>query len=181
MALSYRNVGIGDANARMSVRPDGRISLLTTYADTGTGAHTILCQMIAEVLEIPFSQVGLEVGTTDAFRSESGTGASRVTFVLGQAVLNAADKLKALLCERAAAMLGVSGDQVILKNGRLRVDRIALVAFARRSWPKPRPARDQLEVESYHGALKPRPKECSLPAWPKSTSTWRPVKYPCAS
>ena len=108
IALSYRNVGLGDANARMSVSPDGRISILTTYADTGTGAHTILCQMVAEVLDIPFSQVRLEVGTTDCFRSESGTGASRVTFVLGQAVLDAAAKLKTLLRERAAQMLGVS-------------------------------------------------------------------------
>src|SRR5256714_15611527 len=78
--------------------------------------------MAAEVLDVPFSEVGLEVGTTDAFRSESGTGASRVTFVLGQAVLKAAAKLKSLLCERAAAMLGASSDQGILKNGRLRVD-----------------------------------------------------------
>jgi CO/xanthine dehydrogenase Mo-binding subunit len=151
MALSYRHVGLGDANARMSVKPDGRISILTTYADTGTGAHTILCQMVAEVLDVPFSQVGLEVGTTDAFRSESGTGASRVTFVLGQAVLKAAAKLKSLLCERAAAMLGVSSDQVILKNGRLRVDQdsarsLSLAELAQAATDKS----FQLEVESYH-------------------------------
>ena len=119
LALSYRNVGIGDANARLSVGPDGIVSLLITYADTGTGAHTILCQMIAEVLEIPFSQVKLEVGTTDCFRFEAGTGASRVTFVLGQAVLNAVDKLKALLRERAAEMLGVSADEIAIEKGRL--------------------------------------------------------------
>jgi CO/xanthine dehydrogenase Mo-binding subunit len=101
MALSYRHVGLGEANARMRLNPDGKITILTTYADTGTGAHTILCQMVAEVLDVPLEQVGLEVGTTDAFRSESGTGASRVTFVLGQAVLKAAGQLKALLCELA--------------------------------------------------------------------------------
>ena len=106
MALSYRHVGLGEANARMRLNPDGKVSILTTYADTGTGAHTILCQMVAEVLDVPLDQVGLEVGTTDAFRSESGTGASRVTFVLGQAVLKATAQLKSLLCERAAEMLG---------------------------------------------------------------------------
>ena len=43
MALSYRHVGIGDANARMSVKPDGRVSILTTYADTGhRSAHDSL-------------------------------------------------------------------------------------------------------------------------------------------
>jgi carbon-monoxide dehydrogenase large subunit len=151
MALSYRHVGLGDANARMSVKPDGRISILTTYADTGTGAHTILCQMVAEVMDVPFSQVGLEVGTTDAFRSESGTGASRVTFVLGQAVLKAAAKLKSLLCDRAAEMLGVSSDKVMLKNGRLRVDRdgarsLSLAQLAKAAADK----NLLLEVESYH-------------------------------
>jgi CO/xanthine dehydrogenase Mo-binding subunit len=121
IALSYRNVGIGDANARLTVTSDGMVSLLTTYADTGTGAHTILCQMIAEILGIPFDRVRVEVGTTDCFRSESGTGASRVTFVLGQAVLKAVDKLKALLRERAAPMLGVSSAEVTIQKGRLGV------------------------------------------------------------
>jgi CO/xanthine dehydrogenase Mo-binding subunit len=153
LALSYRNVGIGDANARLSVGPDGIVSLLITYADTGTGAHTILCQMIAEVLEIPFSQVKLEVGTTDCFRFEAGTGASRVTFVLGQAVLNAVDKLKALLRERAAAMLEVSAQEIALEKGRLVSKRqrsrslsLAQVAAAASASGEP------LEVESYHEA-----------------------------
>src|SRR5438132_10697695 len=121
VALSYRNVGIGDANARLSLDPQGIVSLLITYADTGTGAHTILCQMIAEVLEIPFERVQLQVGTTDSFRSEAGTGASRVTFVLGQAVLKAADKLKALIRQRGAEMLSVSPDDLTLKAGRVTV------------------------------------------------------------
>ena len=150
VALSYRHVGLGDANARMYLRPDGRISILTTYADTGTGAHTILCQMVAEVLDVPFSQVGLEVGTTDSFHSESGTGASRVTFVLGQAVLKAAAKLKSLLCERAAELLGASSDKVVLKNGRLSLGEgarsLSLAEFAKAVAD----TNIALEVESYH-------------------------------
>jgi CO/xanthine dehydrogenase Mo-binding subunit len=151
LALSYRNVGIGDANARLSVGPDGIVSLLITYADTGTGAHTILCQMIAEVLDIPFSQVKLEVGTTDCFRSEAGTGASRVTFVLGQAVLNAVDKLKALLRDRAGKMLGVSADEIAIEKGRLVSKRhssrsLSLAQVAAAASVKGKP----LEVESYH-------------------------------
>src|SRR5438128_12094265 len=101
---------LDDANARLSLDPQGIVSLLITYADTGTGAHTILCQMIAEVLEIPFERVQLQVGTTDSFRSEASTGASRVTFVWGQAVFKPADKLEALIRQRGAEMLGVSTD-----------------------------------------------------------------------
>lgn len=158
VALSYRNVGIGDANARLSITPNGTVSLLITYADTGTGAHTILCQMIAEVLGIPFSQVKLEVGTTDSFRSESGTGASRVTFVLGQAVLKGADKLKTLLQERAAKMLGVSAEEIEIANGKivaqarssrhLSLGEVAAAAAA---------AGEPLQVESYHQATETPP------------------------
>jgi CO/xanthine dehydrogenase Mo-binding subunit len=151
MALSYRHVGLGEANARMRLKPDGKISILTTFADTGTGAHTILCQMVAEVLDVPMNQIGLEVGTTDAFRSESGTGASRVTFVLGQAVLKAAAQFKALLCEAAAEMLGVSTDKIILKKGRLSTAQsggrtLSLAELAGATAVK----NIALETESYH-------------------------------
>jgi CO/xanthine dehydrogenase Mo-binding subunit len=153
VAFAYRNVGIGDANARLRVTEDGVVSLLTTYADTGTGAHTILCQMIAEVMDVPFEQVKVEVGTTDSFRSESGTGASRVTFVLGQAVLDGAEKLKTLLRGRGADLLGVSSEDIAIKKGRLVVKRggnqslsLAQVAAAAAAKGK------RLEVESYFEA-----------------------------
>ncbi len=158
IALSYRHVGLGDANARMSVGPDGKISILTTYADTGTGAHTILCQMVAEVLDVPFHQVGLEVGTTDSFRSESGTGASRVTFVLGQAVLDAAAKLKTLLRERAAETLGVPGDKVILRGGRLSADSVGTRSLSLAEVARSAAAKNhRLEVQSYHAETETPP------------------------
>jgi xanthine dehydrogenase molybdenum-binding subunit len=102
MALSYRHVGLGEANARIRLNPDGKVSILTTYADTGTGAHTILCQMVAEVLDVPLDQVGLEVGTTDAFRSESGTGCKPRDVRAWPGGVESHAQLKSLLCERAA-------------------------------------------------------------------------------
>jgi CO/xanthine dehydrogenase Mo-binding subunit len=151
MALSYRHVGLGEANARIRLNPDGKVSILTTYADTGTGAHTILCQMVAEVLDVPLDQVGLEVGTTDAFRSESGTGASRVTFVLGQAVLKATAQLKSLLCERAAGMLGVSSDKIIVKKGRLSAAQAGGRSLTLAELAEAAAAKNlALETESYH-------------------------------
>jgi CO/xanthine dehydrogenase Mo-binding subunit len=114
--------------------------------------------MVAELLDVPFSQVGLEVGTTDTFHSESGTGASRVTFVLGQAVVESAAKLKSLLCEHAAAMLGVARAQVILKNGRLSAalpgaGSLSLADFAKAAAGK----NLKLEVESFHSETETPP------------------------
>jgi carbon-monoxide dehydrogenase large subunit len=151
MALSYRHVGLGDANARIRLNPDGKISILTTYADTGTGAHTILCQMVAEILDVPLNQVGLEVGTTDAFRSESGTGASRVTFVLGQAVLSATAQLKSLLCARAAEILGATSDKIALKKGRLSIAQAGSRSLTLAELAKAAAEKNlRLETESYH-------------------------------
>jgi CO/xanthine dehydrogenase Mo-binding subunit len=151
VAVSYRNVGIGDANARLSVSPEGVVSLLITYADTGTGAHTVLCQMIAEILEIPLEQVKVEVGTTDCFHSESGTGASRVTFVLGQAVLNAVDMLKALMRDQGAKMLGASPDNIMIKRGRVSVKSDPSRAFSLAQIAVAAATKgEHLSVQSYH-------------------------------
>lgn len=133
LAVSHRNVGFGDANARLTVRSDGTVSLLTTYTDTGTGSHTILCQIVAEELGIPFEKVKLEIGSTDTFRSESGTGASRVTYVLGQAVHQAVTKIKALLKDRAAEEFKCAPEEIFLENGRSGVhgDRAKSISFGR--------------------------------------------------
>lgn len=117
LALSHRSVGIGDANAKLTLSEDGSVSLLTTYPDTGTGAHTVMCQIVAEVLGIPFERVRLEVGSTDSFRSESGIGASRVTHVLGHAAFQAASRMRVALQDQAAGMLQCAAEEIDLQGG----------------------------------------------------------------
>ncbi len=153
IAVSHRHVGIGDANARLTVRPDGTVSLLTTYTDTGTGSHTILCQIVAEELGIPFERVKLEIGSTNTFRSESGTGASRVTYVLGQAVHQAVSKLKTLLQRRAAEMFHCAPAEVFLESGRLvvRGERSRPISFGQLAGTAAA-CGESIEVQSYFEA-----------------------------
>lgn len=132
LAVSHRNVGIGEANAKVTLHSDGTVSLLSTHTDTGTGSSTIMCQMVAEVLEIPFERVKLEVGSTDTYRSETGTGASRVTHVMGQATFRAASEVKEILKRKAAEELRCSPEEIIFKGGRClrRGDPRAALSFA---------------------------------------------------
>ena len=88
--MSHRHIGIGDANAQVSVEGDGTVTLLTAAPDTGTGSHTVLRQIVAETLSMPIEQVRVQVATTDAFEADSGAGGSRVTHVAGQATYQAA-------------------------------------------------------------------------------------------
>jgi CO/xanthine dehydrogenase Mo-binding subunit len=74
-----------------------------------------------------------------------------VTFVLGQAVLDAAAKLKALLSERAAGMLGISSDKVILKRGRLTAGPAGSRSLSLAEIAKAAAANNErVEVQSYH-------------------------------
>jgi putative selenate reductase molybdopterin-binding subunit len=117
LAVSHRHIGTGDANAEVRIESDGSVTLLTTVPDTGTGSHTILRQIVAEVLTLPVGQVRVQVGTTDTFAPDSGAGGSRVTHVAGQATYQAALALQQQLCEVAARVLGCPATAVTLDNG----------------------------------------------------------------
>jgi carbon-monoxide dehydrogenase large subunit len=164
IAASYRGMGMGDANARITVQPDGTVLLLTTYTDPGMGCHTVMCQIVAEVLGVPFDQIKLEIGSTDTFVSESGTGASRVTYVLGQVTHKAASEVKALLRRQAARWLQCEDSELAFRAGR----------FSRRNHPGKSVSVAQLataaaaegqtiEVQSYFNA-KQTPAEGSVSA-----------------
>lgn len=117
VAVAHRHIGIGDANAQLSIERDGTVMLLTTVPDTGTGSHTVLRQIVAETLSLPVEQVTVKVGTTDTFENDSGAGGSRVTHVAGQAAYQAANELHTLIREVAAQVLGCPADEVRLNDG----------------------------------------------------------------
>jgi CO/xanthine dehydrogenase Mo-binding subunit len=102
VAMSHRHIGAGFTNARVRLERDGRVTLVLGLPDTGTGAHLVLRQVVAEVLGVPLEAVSVVVATTDAFTTDSGVGGSRVTHTGGQAAYRAAEALKAQIAEEAA-------------------------------------------------------------------------------
>src|SRR5207247_2645582 len=72
LAMSHRFAGLGDARARLRLETDGTVRLITAIPDTGTGAHTVFRQIVAEVLEVPPDRVVVSVGDTDAFEHDAG-------------------------------------------------------------------------------------------------------------
>jgi CO/xanthine dehydrogenase Mo-binding subunit len=117
LAVAHRHIGIGDANARLSVERDGTVTLVTAVPDTGTGSHTVLRQIVAETLALAVEQVKIEVATTDTFDADSGAGGSRVTHVAGQATYQAAEELKGLIRSVAAQIFGCQPGDVALAGG----------------------------------------------------------------
>jgi CO/xanthine dehydrogenase Mo-binding subunit len=132
----------------VSVEPDGRVTLLTAVPDTGTGAHTVLRQIVAETLALRVEQIAVEVATTDVFEADSGAGGSRVTHVAGQATYQAAEELKQLIYAVAAQVLGGEASDVTLADGHCVMNsdpsrRLPLAEVAQAALAHERPLRVQ--------------------------------------
>lgn len=119
IGVSFRHVGgSGEANAEISTGPDGKVTILTAVPDTGTGTHTLLQQIAAEVLTISPNEIRVEIGDTETFENDAAPGGSKITAMSGQAVLEAARELREKMISAAASLLGCSAGDVRLEKGR---------------------------------------------------------------
>jgi len=104
VAMTHRHIGVGFTNARVRLETKGTVTLLIGLPDTGTGAHLVLRQVVAEVLDLSIDEVQVELVTTDVFETDSGVGGSRVTHTGGQAAYHAAEQLQELIAAEAAKL-----------------------------------------------------------------------------
>jgi 4-hydroxybenzoyl-CoA reductase subunit alpha len=91
---------------------DGGITVLTGASDIGQGSTTLITQIVAEVLLLPMSRIRL-ISTDSALTpKDNGSYSSRVSFMVGNAALNAAENMKRVLTEAAARRLKVAPEAV---------------------------------------------------------------------
>jgi CO/xanthine dehydrogenase Mo-binding subunit len=118
IALSGRHISGGDTGVVLCADADGGFSILSPSIDQGSGTHTILRQLVADEMNVPLDQVRVVVGDTDTAPRDSGMRASRMTYVAGNAIMQACEKLRQHLLDRAARMLECSVDEVEFADGR---------------------------------------------------------------
>ncbi len=93
------------ATVKIKLDFDGSIVVLSGAADIGQGSTTILAQTVAEVLGLDLSRVRVVTGDSEVVPKDNGSYSSRVTFMVGNAALDAARNLKAVLVNAAARKL----------------------------------------------------------------------------
>ena len=93
------------ATVKLKLDFDGSIVLLTGAADIGQGSSTVLAQCVAEVLGLDLSRMRIVTGDSDVVPKDNGSYSSRVTFLVGNAAIDAAQNLKAVLIAAAARKL----------------------------------------------------------------------------
>jgi carbon-monoxide dehydrogenase large subunit len=114
--------GIGPhEGARVAVDAGGGVTVTVGAPSQGQGHETTLAQICAGRLGVPLESVSVRAGDTARFPASSGTYASRVAVVVGNAVASAADAVgervrrvaaRALECDPADVVIGGDGAHV---------------------------------------------------------------------
>ncbi len=91
---------------------DGGITILTGASDIGQGSSTLLAQVVAEVLSLPMQRIRVIATDSALTPKDNGSYSSRVSFMVGNAALRAAESLRRLLIDAAAKRLEVSPEDI---------------------------------------------------------------------
>ncbi|MGE0735674.1 MAG: xanthine dehydrogenase family protein molybdopterin-binding subunit [Alphaproteobacteria bacterium] len=111
--------GVLGTSAIVRMLEDGTFALNTGAVDIGQGSDTTLAQICAGVLKVPVEHVNLVNPDTDASPYNWGTGASRVTYTVGRAVVGASNVVVDLILQRAAMILECAPADLELREGSL--------------------------------------------------------------
>ena len=90
------------SRARVALSPDGRIRVDAASTEIGQGTTSILAQIVAEALELPYEWVEVEMPDTGKVPDSGPTVASRTCMIVGGLLHRAAKKLKLVLLNAGA-------------------------------------------------------------------------------
>jgi CO/xanthine dehydrogenase Mo-binding subunit len=112
------NTGVQNpSTAHMEMDTEGRITLYTGCADIGQGSTTVLSQIAAQVLGISPEDLQTVVGDTARTSNAGATSASRQTYISGNAVRDAAEKLAEVLLTEGVDLLKKPKADLVLAGG----------------------------------------------------------------
>lgn len=110
------------SSAYVELMQDGSANVFCGVADIGQGSSTVMTQIAAQELGIPFEMVTFTSADTGTTPEAGVTSACRQTFVSGNAVRLAAEDAKEQLFKEAAKMLLAGTERLAAKNGYIYVN-----------------------------------------------------------
>src|SRR5205085_10206493 len=100
----------------------GQVPVFCRAPETGQGSDDVLATIVAEVLGIDPTEIRCITGDTGITPVDLGSYSSRVTVMMGNAAIQAAEKLKAMIADAAAEQLDVVPDRLQFANGHVSFD-----------------------------------------------------------
>ncbi|OGC86277.1 MAG: hypothetical protein A2V73_05815 [candidate division Zixibacteria bacterium RBG_19FT_COMBO_42_43] len=112
--------GIEDhGEAIVELHPNGKATLWVGTVDYGQGSSTIFCQMVAEQLGLRLEDVKIVHGDSANTPNCGSTVATKQTYITGNAIKAATDKIRKDILEIVSSEWGVKEDQLLLQDGKV--------------------------------------------------------------
>ena len=105
-----RGVGLGthafgismsgdSANVAVELEPDGSLGVFAAAADPGEGNDSMFIQIAAHLMDLPMGKIHLLTRSTDRTTATGPAAGSRMTYMVGGAMVDAIQKLKSAMAE----------------------------------------------------------------------------------
>ncbi|MDQ2913193.1 MAG: molybdopterin-dependent oxidoreductase [Chloroflexota bacterium] len=107
------------SGAEIRIDRGGGVTVMCGTSEIGQGSDNMLASVAAEALGVMPADVHVVSGDTSLAPVDLGSYSSRVTFMAGNAVRDAAMKLRALLVAAAAEKLEVPAERLLTAYGRI--------------------------------------------------------------
>jgi CO/xanthine dehydrogenase Mo-binding subunit len=129
LSTIFYGVGLGAAGkylartgANVILHADGSVLFSVGTTELGQGMTTVLSQIVADELGVPFEWVRMTAPDTSRVPDSGPTVASRSTTMSGNALKNACKKIRDILIEEASEMLGYTADRIRIDEGIVAAD-----------------------------------------------------------
>ena len=124
VGIASMRYGIGYATANpptvsLELTRDGRVRLYTGAMDMGQGTDTALSLIVAKELALPLESVAVVSGDTDATPDTGASTGSRVIYTEGNAVKEAAVRLREMVLTTASERLDLSFEKLETRDAQV--------------------------------------------------------------
>jgi CO/xanthine dehydrogenase Mo-binding subunit len=107
------------SGVQLQLDRSGRVAVFCGEAEIGQGSDSVLAAIVAEVLGVELEDLRLCVADTDLTPVDLGSYSSRVTLMVGNAALQAADRARDVIARAVGEQLEVPPDRLVFAERRV--------------------------------------------------------------
>ena len=107
------------SGVQLKLDRSGGVAVFCGEAEIGQGSDSVLAGIVAEVLGIDLADIRLCVGDTDLTPVDLGSYSSRVTLMVGNAALQAAERARQMIAEAVTDKIGVPVSRLVFAGRRV--------------------------------------------------------------
>lgn len=129
VSLGAKGLALDASGAHLNVYRDGSVRVSVGGTEMGQGLLTVLSQITSDSLGVPVECIHIAPADTSVVPDSGPSVASRTTLMTGNAIIDAAASLRALMAPVAAERLGIDVEQIVFADGHVG-DGVRAMAFA---------------------------------------------------